>query len=102
MDDMIRKIWLGILILIIIAFFGWMFLNNNASKMNLSLRYLRSGNLEKGLEVCEEIRIDDYSDACYLNYLGRKINNNEPYDQSICSKISEKRGSEKEKLGCYV
>lgn len=78
------------------------FINNDTAKLNKSLRFMRSGNLEEGLELCEKMKLKENSDKCYINYIGKKINRNDPYDQAICDKISEERGREKEKLGCYV
>ena len=99
-----KLIAVALIIILLIAGFGllYYYLSEESRRTDESLTALRSGDLEKGLELCNQIKVDQYSDVCYITYIGMKINNKEPYNKEICSKISERRSLEKEKLGCYV
>jgi short subunit fatty acids transporter len=96
-----RKSLFLILLLVaaVIALVFYM-VDSDSKKLDRSLDALRAGNLEKGLELCNNVRIYYYSDVCYINYIGMRINNREPFEKEICDKISSRRDAEKEMIGC--
>ena len=102
MKKIIIIVLVAVLIWLICSTLAYVFLDSDSRKLDKSFEALRSGNLEQGLELCSNIKLNQYSDVCYITYIGMKINNKEPFEKEICNKISEKRKTEKEKLGCYV
>ena len=89
-----------IIVLLIITSLVYLYLDSNSRKVDKAVSLIKKGDYEAGLSVCDDITVTDYSDVCYVTYIGIMINNQLPFDKEICSKISSRRDAEKEAIGC--
>ena len=95
------KIIIGISIAILLAaLFLYLGVKQDDARTSQALSLIEQGQLEKGLVLCKTLRHQQYSDVCYITYIGVKINQREPWDKGLCDKITEKRQQEKVMIGC--